>query len=415
MPALVSQRVWKDITGGGQKYDEYEISNFEWSCPICVHFEHTQIEDRQRQTGDRNLVEVGHKGGPARAYNDLHSILGNRGIKVAHINVNGLISKLTQIEILLKDCNIDVLAMTETHLTNKIADEELSIQGYDFQRSDRKHKLGGGCLVYYKENLTVIPKSDIVKDEKIESVWVELLIKSQRFLIGTICRPQKDTRFFEVLPDILSDLWMKRKHIILLGDFNCDLTLKGNSQDEAYLGRRMKRIMNSFDLKNIVKDSTRIATTSKTIIDLIIVSNGLSEKIVKSGAFEPAISDHKLVYCVLKLKSENSKPIYKDVKMKGQFDQQLFQNTLEQAPWWVSNLFDDVDDITQFWETMYKEIVHDFVNTRKSKVRRRSLPWVNRDIKKLTNQRYKSLQKCQENRENSELRHKGVSIYEIAK
>ena len=60
--------------------------------------------------------------------------------------------------------------MTETHLTNKIADEELSIQGYDFQRCDRKQKLGGGCLVYYKENLTVIPKSDIVKDEKIESV-----------------------------------------------------------------------------------------------------------------------------------------------------------------------------------------------------------------------------------------------------
>ena len=90
--------------------------------------------------------------------------------------------------------------------------------------------------------------------------------------------------------------------------------------------------------------------------------------------------------------------------MKGQFDQQLFQNTLEQAPWWVSNLFDDADDITQFWETMYKEIVHDFVNTRKSKVRRRSLPWVKRDIKKLMNQRCKALQKWQENREGSELR-----------
>ena len=130
----------------------------------------------------------------------------------------------------------------------------------------------------------------------------------------------------------------------------------------------------------------------------------MSEKIVKSGAFEPTISDHKLVCCVLKLTSENSKPIYKDVKMKGQFDTQLFQNTLEEAPWWVSNLFDDVDDITYFWETMYKEIVHDFVNTRKSKVRRRSLSWVNKDIKKLMNQRYKSLQKWQENRKNSELR-----------
>ena len=63
-------------------------------------------QDKQHQTGDRNLVEVGHKGGPARAYSDLHSILGNRGIKVAHINVNGLISKLTQTEILLKEWTV---------------------------------------------------------------------------------------------------------------------------------------------------------------------------------------------------------------------------------------------------------------------------------------------------------------------
>ena len=48
--------------------------------------------------------------------------------------------------------------------------------------------------------------------------------------------------------------------------------------------------------------------------------------------------------------------------------------------------------------------MHDFVKTIKSKVRRRSLPWVNRDIKKLMNQRYKALQKWQENRENSKLR-----------
>ena len=78
-----------------------KLSNSEWSCPICIHFERTQTEDRQHQTGDRNLVEDGHKRGPARAYSDLHSIftiyiLQNRGIKVAHINV-------TQIEILGND------------------------------------------------------------------------------------------------------------------------------------------------------------------------------------------------------------------------------------------------------------------------------------------------------------------------
>ena len=40
--------------------------------------------------------------------------------------------------------------------------------------------------MYYKENLTVIPKFEVDKDEKVEFVRVELLIKSQRFLIGTL-------------------------------------------------------------------------------------------------------------------------------------------------------------------------------------------------------------------------------------
>ena len=65
---------------------------------------------------------------------------------------------------------------------------------------------------------------------------------------------------------------------------------------------------------------------SKTIIDLIIISNGLSEKIVKSGAFEPAISDYKLVYYVLKLKSENSKPSF------GKFKESLKDIFLEEYP-----------------------------------------------------------------------------------
>lgn len=31
-----------------------------------------------------------------------------------------------------------------------------------------------------------------------------------------------------------------------------------------------------------------------------------------------------------------------------------FKKTLEDTPWWVTNIFDDVDDVANAWELLYK-------------------------------------------------------------
>lgn len=49
--------------------------------------------------------------------------------------------------------------MTETHLKAGIKDEEIAIQGYLIMREDRLHKGGGGCVVYYREDLEIMPKT----------------------------------------------------------------------------------------------------------------------------------------------------------------------------------------------------------------------------------------------------------------
>ena len=45
------------------------------------------------------------------------------GLKCAHINVNGLVSKLDEIKLLLQETKIDILAITETHLCETITTE----------------------------------------------------------------------------------------------------------------------------------------------------------------------------------------------------------------------------------------------------------------------------------------------------
>ena len=91
-------------------------------------------------------------------YTDAFTTVNNRlqvhpGLKIAHINVNGLKGKLSEIRMLLLDTCLDILAVSETKLANDITDSEIAIEGYLSIRKDRDRN-GGGVLLYYKDSLT---------------------------------------------------------------------------------------------------------------------------------------------------------------------------------------------------------------------------------------------------------------------
>ena len=207
------------------------------------------------------------------------------------------------IELLLVECKFDVYAITETHLNSKIRDEEILIAGYSMERQDRKGKGGGGCLIYYEDDLTVLPFSDdIDKFREVEGAWIEVNIMSQRFLLGALYRPPTDFSFYGNLQNILSKIITKRKNIILIGDLNSDLLQRSN---ENHPGKRLKRSLHSYDLTNIMKEPTHTSDTTKTLIDLIIVKD--DNKICKHGVFEPGISDHKTKFYTLNIKESTQK------------------------------------------------------------------------------------------------------------
>ena len=128
-----------------------------------------------------------------------------------------------------------------------------------------------------------------------ESVWIELHIHSQRYLIGSIYRPPDKYDFFDKLKITLDSIWIKRKNIILMGDLNSDLLFRGKTNEQVYYGRSLLKILNQFGMKNVIKSATRTTEDTATTIDLIIVSD--TSKILNSGTFEMSSSDHKLVSC----------------------------------------------------------------------------------------------------------------------
>ena len=71
-----------------------------------------------------------------------------------------------------------------------------------------------------------------------------------------------------------------------------------------------------------------------------------------------------------------------------------FKADIETAPWWICTTFEDIDDIAWPWEIMYNDKEPYHIKKRKARVRSESLPWVDENIRKLMNQRYKLLISC---------------------
>lgn len=80
---------------------------------------------------------------------------------------------------------------------------------------------------------------------------------------------------------------------IILGDFNVDYSAKRNP-----LRRRLDEFAFSFNLTQIISKPTRVTETSKSTIDLILVNN--THKIVQCDVLDSSISDHNVIFCVVK-------------------------------------------------------------------------------------------------------------------
>ena len=65
------------------------------------------------------------------------------------------------------------------------------------------------------------------------------------------------------------------------------------------------------------------------------------------------------------------------------------QRDFHSTPWDLIDLFDDVDDSLWCWEQLFHQTLSDHLKSRKVKIRTNSLCWMNTEIRKVLNQRFK--------------------------
>ena len=193
-------------------------------------------------------------------------------------------------------------------MDNSISDIELDIPGYDIHRLDRTNKLGGGVCAFVKQNLKVecLQHLSSIASSGLHQLWLKIQAGNCRsFLICTVYRPPSATLdcFDTVLCDALISAMPMNKPIYILGDLNCNLL---NSSDPA--SQALINFCASFNLTQLIRQPTRITESSAILIDVIWTSH--ENLIIDTQVMPSSISDHDLIYVVLKLKRQRPKPVY---------------------------------------------------------------------------------------------------------
>ena len=227
---------------------------------------------------------------------------------ILNINFQSVRNKLGQLTHLLESTKPDIVAGTETWLTNDIFDSEIAPKslGYSLFRRDRKSGKGGGVLLLVKDNIICSEQPQLSTD--CEILWVKVETVGQKPLyIACYYRPKESDR--QSIEELNRSLSLARAHnaenMWILGDFNLPqfswenmLPIIKSSCKFNAIYEDFKTIMFDYNLSQIVDFPTR----SDNTLDLVLLSNPtLLNKVISI----PGLSDHEGVLADINMRPKH--------------------------------------------------------------------------------------------------------------
>lgn len=103
---------------------------------------------------------------------------------------------------------LNILSFSESWLNSNNTDESITLLNFHTPfRSDRgPYKIGGGVVVYTRDNINVTRRSDLEMDN-LEAVWLQLKLQGKYVLFGTYFNP----------PNSKQEIWLKLENTFDIG------------------------------------------------------------------------------------------------------------------------------------------------------------------------------------------------------
>ncbi|XP_053383769.1 uncharacterized protein LOC128549981 [Mercenaria mercenaria] len=268
---------------------------------------------------------------------------------------------------------------SETWLNRSVTSEDLVLHSYHKpERKDRDGDSHGGVILYVRENIHYLRRSDL-EINRLECLWVEIVLcNNKNILFGVFYRPPSSDTIYNNLIEGSIGLAIDTNisDIIITGDFNYNALCPTPH-------RNILSITQQFNLEQLIEEPTHFTEHSTSILDLIFVTN--RNNILLSGVGEHFLEQdqryHVPIFGLLKFNKLKQKCFDRLIWEYDRGDYDSLRAEIDNFNW--NSCIDP--DINIYASNIISQITviskHNIPN-KNITIRPSDVPWMNNNIRK---------------------------------
>ena len=296
----------------------------------------------------------------------------------SHMNINSLAPKFMEIQDILVKGFSDIFFISETKLDNSFPNAQFHIPSFSTHRIDRNAH-GGGLLCYVKETIPHKNRPDIaINKDGIESLVIQVKDNSiNNFFLHIYKPPNVNVNILNhAIECMLNMCFQESNNVFIIGDLNVNFLHHPN---------QLTQVCDNFDLRQIVKEPTCFKSVDNPSLLDIILTN-CPRSITSSINLPLGISDfHNFISAATKIKRPSNEPRTINYRTMKNFNEDVYKQDLEIAPFHVSHIFDDVDDKMWFHNNLLANIIEKNAPMKQKTIKTKQLPYMNDQLRKAIN------------------------------
>ena len=302
-----------------------------------------------------------------------------RRLLICSLNALSLLKHKSEIEMLLRDNKIDILALNEIKIDEIVDDSLISIDGYFHERHDR-NRHGGGVLIYIKDTITSERlQNDDTKLCDLETITIQVKPKCAKpFVIIAWYRPPNH-KIDDILniKKVYKTFDKTETEVIILGDVNCDDL---PDQDKNSIVAKLRGFYKQYQFRQLIKHPTRTTDKFSTLLDHFATNK--SNFITLSGSKYIGFSDHDLVFGICKISGSMQKePKIVNCRNTQHYTPEIFRKALSEVSWEHILTAMDPNTMSELWLDQFTDILDQIASLKQRKVKNSYAAYIDKDLR----------------------------------
>ena len=294
---------------------------------------------------------------------------------IGYLNINSLRNKIIDVRELIGRLQLDYFVISETKLDSSFPSAQFHVVDYEIRNRRDRNKSGGRLIEFVKKGIITKRLKDLETNLS-ETICTQITISKKRWFCMSVYRPPTSSNidtFFAELTISLSKAVNKFDNLIIMGDFNIDITKKDCSGFD-----KLEELRDTFNLTNLIKSETCCINNHKSTIDLFFTNKPLS---FQGTSTETGLSDcHKLITTFMRSFVSRLKPKIIFFRNYKKFDETKFLADLKNTNFSFTSA--DPNENYLFLTNSFSKIVEKHVPLKQKTLRGNHSPFVSKELRK---------------------------------